>query len=116
MAKKVKETLEKQDVEIVEPDTEKTSTTEKESKKSKVVKEKDNKSDKKSNKKKPSKEKKGGLGKKIKESVSEIKKVSWPTFGKVCKQTGMVITVVVVCTLILFGMDRLLSWVFSLLT
>ena len=52
----------------------------------------------------------------IKESVSEIKKVNWPTFGKVVKQTGMVITVVLICTLILFGMDRLLSWVFSLLT
>lgn len=112
MAKKVKETLEKQDVEIVEPDTEKTSTTEKDSKSKKV---KDNKQpNKKSNKKKA--EKKGGIGKMIKESASELKKVNWPTFGKVCKQTGMVITVVLVCTLILFGMDRLLSWLFSLLT
>jgi len=105
MAKKEKVTVETTDVEIVEPDTNKTS-------KQKV---KDNKSDKKNNKK-VAKDNKGGLGKKIKESVSEIKKVNWPTFGKVCKQTGMVITVVVVCTLILFGMDRLLSWVFSLLT
>ena len=117
MAKKVKETLEKdQVVEVVEPDTEKTSTNEKEkvSKKSKKVENKQ--SDKKSTSKKNKKEKKGGLGKMIKESVSEVKKVSWPTFGKVAKQTGMVITVVLVCTLILFGMDRLLSWVFSLLT
>lgn len=112
MAKKVKETLEKQDVEIVEPDTQKTST-EKDSKQSKKV--NDNKA-KKPNKKKSAKEKKGGVSKMVKESISEIKKVNWPTFGKVCKQTGMVITVVVVCTLILFGMDRLLSWLFSLLT
>lgn len=104
MAKKEKVTVETTDVEIVEPDTDKTS-------KQKV---KDNKSDKKNNKK-ASNEKKNGLGKKIKESVSEIKKVNWPTFGKVCKQTGMVIAVVVVCTLILFGMDRLLSLLFTLL-
>jgi len=116
MAKKVKETLEKdQVVEVVEPDTEKTSTKEKVSKKSNKVETKQ--SDKKtSSTKKKSKEKKGGVGKMIKESVSEIKKVNWPTFGKVVKQTGMVITVVLICTLILFGMDRLLSWVFSLLT
>lgn len=117
MAKKVKETLEKEQVvEVVEPDTEKTSTNEKEkvSKKSKKVENKQ--SDKKATSKKNKKEKKGGVGKMIKESVSEIKKVNWPTFGKVVKQTGMVITVVLICTLILFGMDRLLSWVFSLLT
>jgi preprotein translocase subunit SecE len=118
MAKKVKETLEKdQVVEVVEPDTEKTSTNEndKVSKKSNKVENKQ--SDKKaSNAKKKSKDKKGGLGKMVKESISEVKKVNWPTFGKVVKQTGMVMTVVLVCTLILFGMDRLLSWVFSLLT
>ena len=108
MAKKVKESLEKQDVEIVQPDTEKTSKKEKTDKNVKTV-------DKKNTNKKKAEPKKGGLGKKIKESVSEIKKVNWPTFGKVCKQTGMVITVVLICTLILFGMDRLLSWIFTLL-
>jgi len=107
MAKKVKESLENQDVEIVQPDTEKTSKKEKTDNKVKTV-------DKKNTKKK-AEPKKAGLGKKIKESISELKKVNWPTFGKVCKQTGMVITVVLVCTLILFGMDRLLSWIFTLL-
>ena len=118
MAKKVKETLEKdQVVEVVEPDTEKTSTNEKEkvSKKSNKVESKQS-NKKASTSKKKGNEKKGGVGKMIKESVSEIKKVNWPTFGKVVKQTGMVITVVLICTLILFGMDRLLSWIFSLLT
>ena len=108
MAKKVKESLENQDVEIVQPDTEKTSKKEKTDKNVKTV-------EKKNTNKKKAEPKKAGLGKKIKESVSEIKKVNWPTFGKVCKQTGMVITVVLVCTLILFGMDRLLSWIFTLL-
>ena len=108
MAKKVKESLENQDVEIVQPDTEKTSSKEKTDNKVKTV-------DKKSTNKKKTEPKKVGLGKRIKESISEVKKVNWPTFGKVCKQTGMVITVVLVCTLILFGMDRLLSWIFTLL-
>jgi len=110
MAKKENKEVETKEVEIVEPDTttEKVESTEKSDKKSKN---KENKTDKKS--KKPSKDKKGGIGKKIKESISEVKKVNWPTFGKVCKQTGMVITVVVICTLVLFGMDRLLSLLFT---
>ena len=95
-----------------ETTTEKVESAEKTDKKSKN---KEVKADKKSSKKKDKNDKKGGLGKKIKESISEVKKVNWPTFGKVCKQTGMVITVVLVCTLILFGMDRLLSWIFTLL-
>lgn len=108
MAKKEKITVEteEKEVEIVEPDT----TAEKADKKAKN---KEVKADKKSNKKKDKKENKGGLGKKIKESISEVKKVNWPTFGKVCKQTGMVISVVVICTLVLFGMDRLLSLLFT---
>ena len=48
-----------------------------------------------------------------KETMSELKKVSWPSFGKVMKQTGMVISVVVVCTRVLFGIDRLLSLLFT---
>ena len=31
----------------------------------------------------------------VKETMSELKKVSWPSFGKTMKQTGMVISVVV---------------------
>ena len=31
-----------------------------------------------------------------KEVLSELKKVNWPSFGKVCKQTGAVLTVVAV--------------------
>ncbi len=61
-------------------------------------------------------EKKAGLGKKIKESASELKKVSWPTFGKTVKQTGVVILVVVLCTLVLFGFDQLFSLLYKVLT
>ncbi|MBQ9782316.1 MAG: preprotein translocase subunit SecE [Clostridia bacterium] len=50
-------------------------------------------------------------GKKIKEVFAEIKKVSWPSFSKVVKQTGVVIGVVllfaIVITLIDFGLSNL---------
>ncbi len=65
--------------------------------------------------KKSAKKEKKGLGKKLKESMSELKKVSWPTFGKTVKQTGMVIGVVFVCTLVLFGIESLFYWLYGLL-
>ena len=46
---------------------------------------------------------------------SELKKVSKPSFGKVVKNTCVVIAVVAICTLLLFGVDRLFSWVNDLL-
>ncbi len=50
-------------------------------------------------------------GKKIKEVFAEIKKVSWPSFSKVVKQTGVVIGVVLLfavgITLIDFGLSNL---------
>lgn len=61
--------------------------------------------------KKPSK-----VGRKVKETVSELKKVNWPTFGQVCKKTGVVLAVVLIFAVVLFGIDRLLSWLFGLLT
>ena len=36
------------------------------------------------------------IGAKCKDVFSELKKVSWPSFGKVVKQTGIVIAVVLV--------------------
>lgn len=60
--------------------------------------------------KKPSK-----IATKSKETVSELKKVTWPSFSKVVKQTAVVLGVVIFFTVILFGIDRLLSWLFSLL-
>lgn len=51
----------------------------------------------------------------VKETTSELKKVSWPTFKDVVKQTGVVLAVVVVFAVVLFGIDRLLGWVYSLL-
>ena len=53
------------------------------------------------------------FGKKCKEIFSELKKVSWPSFGKVVKNTGVVIAVVlmflVVITVVDFGLTALLK-------
>lgn len=58
------------------------------------------------------------FGKKCKEVFSELKKVSWPTAGKVVKQTGVVLGVVfvfaVVITLIDLGLGELLKLLTSI--
>lgn len=53
---------------------------------------------------------------KTKETISELKKVSWPSFGKTMKQTGMVISVVLLFMLVTLGIDSLLTWVLKLIT
>lgn len=113
MAKKVE--VKTTEVEVVEPDTtqnDKKVVAKEKTKTEKVKADKNNKNQKKG---KNVKEKRG-LGKRLKESMSELKKVSWPTFGHTLKQTGVVITVVAVCTLVLFGFDRLFGWLYTLLT
>ena len=45
------------------------------------------------------------MGKKLKEVFSELKKVSWPSFGKVVKQTSVVIGVVLVFMVIILLID-----------
>lgn len=53
------------------------------------------------------------LGRKLKETFSELKKVTWPTFPKVVKATCVVLVVVlvflVVVTAINFGLQELLK-------
>ena len=53
------------------------------------------------------------MGRKIKEVFSELKKVTWPTFGKVMKATGTVILIVVlfliVITAVNYGRSELLQ-------
>ena len=60
--------------------------------------------------KKPSK-----VGKALKDTGAELKKVSWPKFKDVVKQTSIVLVVVLVFTLVIFGVDRLCSWLTGLL-
>ncbi|MGN1201136.1 MAG: preprotein translocase subunit SecE [Candidatus Caccovivens sp.] len=73
----------------------------------------DKKQDKKKDKKK--KEKKDGLVKKTKGAMSELKKVTWPSFGEVVKKTGIVIVFVLLFGLFLYGVNALLGWLVSLL-
>ena len=55
------------------------------------------------------------LGTKIKDVFSELKKVNWPTFAKVVKQTGVVLAVVVIFLVVItafdFGLMELLKLV-----
>ena len=68
------------------------------------------------NKKKKDKVKKPNkLAKSLKETGNELKKVSWPGFKEVVKQTCVVLAVVVVFGVVLFGFDRLCSWLAGLL-
>ena len=66
---------------------------------------------------KPKKEKKKG---KIKEAwrgfKSEFKKISWPTWEQVRKNTLVVLVVVAVCAVILFGLDFAFSYGMKMLT
>ena len=55
--------------------------------------------------KKPSK-----MAKRLKETSSELKKVTWPKFTTVLKQTGVVLAVTAAFLLVVFGIDRLCSW------
>jgi preprotein translocase SecE subunit len=46
-----------------------------------------------------------GIGSKLKGMWSELKKVTWPGFSKVVKQTGIVLGVVLVFLVVLTGID-----------
>lgn len=66
--------------------------------------------------KKPKEKKKSRIAAWFREIRSELKKISWPTFRKVLKQTGIVLAVVVFFLVVIFGFDLLLSWLLKLLT
>ncbi len=51
----------------------------------------------------------------IKETFGELKKVSWPSFGTVVKQTGIVLSVVVIFLVTLMLFDALLGWLYEVL-
>ena len=46
----------------------------------------------------------------LKNTGNELKKITWPTFKEVVKQTGVVLVVVLVFAIVLFGFERLCSW------
>lgn len=72
--------------------------------------------DKQKDKKKKDKKGKRKFGQRTKETFAELKRVTWPTFGETMKKTGLVIAVVLFFGLALFAIERLLSWLYTLLT
>ena len=50
------------------------------------------------------------VAKALKDTGNELKKVSWPGFKQVVKQTGIVLVFVLVFAVVIFGFDRLCSW------
>ena len=77
---------------------------------------KDKSSKKPQDKKKKNKEPKARkLGKAVKETTSELKKVTWPKFGEVSKKTGVVLVVVLIFGALLLLIDFLLGLLFGLL-
>lgn len=57
------------------------------------------------------------MGRKLKETFSELKRVSWPTFGKALKATGVVLAIVLVFTIVVtgvnYGFSELLKFITS---
>lgn len=49
-------------------------------------------------------------------SWSELKKVTWPNFKTVLKNTGIVLLVVLFFGLIILGSDYLFAWLLSLIS
>ncbi len=58
------------------------------------------------------------MGRKIKETFSELKRVTWPSVGTVFKNTGIVLVIVLVFTVLVtgvnFGFSKLLELITSL--
>ena len=50
------------------------------------------------------------VGAKFKETFSELKRVSWPTFTTVLKTTGVVLVIVGAFLAVVTGVDALLGW------
>mgnify|MGYP001082062471 CR=1 FL=1 len=55
-------------------------------------------------------------GRKIKETFSELKRVTWPTFPKVVKSTCVVLVVVLVFLVVITGINQGLQALLELLT
>lgn len=56
------------------------------------------------------------MGRKLKEVFSELKRVTWPTFPKVLKATGVVLVVVLVFLVVVTGINQGLQKLLELIT
>ena len=64
----------------------------------------------------PVKQKKTSLMKFIRETKSELKKVSWPTKKQLLHNTLIIVVFIAIATIILSVLDMGFSWLFSMLT
>ncbi|MCL2514299.1 MAG: preprotein translocase subunit SecE [Oscillospiraceae bacterium] len=55
------------------------------------------------------------VGKKFKDTFAELRKVTWPSFPKVMKQTGIVVAVVLFFLVVIYLDDLALSQLYALL-
>ena len=51
-----------------------------------------------------------------KETIGELKKVTWPSLSKTMKQTGMVLSLVLIFGVLVLGIDLLISFIINLLS
>ncbi|CEH36099.1 preprotein translocase subunit SecE [Romboutsia lituseburensis] len=56
-----------------------------------------------------------GLGSFVKETKQELKRVSWPTRQELLKNTGVVLTVVISSTILVWVLDSVLSGALGLI-
>lgn len=56
------------------------------------------------------------IGRKFKEMFSELGKVTWPTFGKVVKNTGIVLVVIIIFLVVISLFDYGLGFLLDLVT
>ncbi|MDE7158973.1 MAG: preprotein translocase subunit SecE [Clostridiales bacterium] len=56
------------------------------------------------------------MGRKLKETFSELKRVTWPTFGKALKATGVVIVIVLIFTIVVTGVNYGFTELLKLIT
>ena len=56
------------------------------------------------------------FGRKMKETFSELKRVTWPSFGKVVKATCVVLVVVLIFTVVVTAINQGLQALLNLIT
>lgn len=56
------------------------------------------------------------MGRKLKETFSELKRVTWPSFSKVVKATCVVLVVVIVFTVVITGINQGLQALLNVVT
>ena len=56
------------------------------------------------------------MGRKLKETFSELKRVTWPSFGTALKATGVVIVIVLIFTVVVTGVNTGFSELLKLIT